>query len=81
MSEFREAIKNAADWEGVPHIEVNPAYTSKTCSAFAYLNKDLMTEKKWVCPECGVVHDRDENADKNLRNMGQQFIESLKKGA
>ena len=40
-----------------------------------------MTEKEWVCPECGVVHDRDENADKNLRNMGQQFIESLEKGA
>ncbi len=79
LSEFRDAIKNAADREGVPYIEVDPAYTSKTCSACDFLNKDLKTEKKWVCLECGVVHDRDENAASNLRNMGQQYIESLKK--
>lgn len=79
LSEFRDAIKNAADREGMPYIEVDPAYTSKTCSACGHLNKDLKAEKEWVCPECGVVHDRDENAANNLRNMGQQYIETVKK--
>ena len=79
LSEFKDAIKNAADREGVPYIEVDPAYTSKTCSDCGHLNKNLKAEKEWVCPECGVVHDRDENAANNLRNMGQQYIESVKK--
>jgi len=79
LSEFRGAIKNAADREGVPYIEVDPAYTSKTCAECGHLNKDLKAEKEWVCPECGVVHDRDENAANNLRNMGQQYIETVKK--
>ena len=79
LSEFRDAIKNATDREGVPYIEVDPAYTSKTCAECGHLNKDLKAEKEWVCPECGVVHDRDENAANNLRNMGQQYIETVKK--
>ena len=32
VSEFRDAIKNAADLDGVSYIAANPAYTSKTCS-------------------------------------------------
>ena len=79
LSEFREAIKNAADREGVPCIEVNPAYTSKTCSDCGSLNKALKAEKKWTCPSCGVVHDRDTNAANNLQKMGQIYIDDVKK--
>ena len=79
LSEFREAIKNAADREGVPCIEVNPAYTSKTCSDCGSLNKALKAEKKWTCPSCGVVHDRDTNAANNLQKMGQIYIDDEKK--
>ena len=32
VSKFRDAIKNAADLDGVSYIAANPAYTSKTCS-------------------------------------------------
>ena len=79
LSEFRGAIKNAADREGVPYIEVDPAYTSKTCSACGHLNKALKSEKEWICPECAVVHDRDENAATNLQGMGQKYLQSVKK--
>ena len=79
VSELRDAIKNAADREGVPYIEVNPAYTSKTCSACGHLNKDLKAEKEWDCPSCGVVHDRDVNAASNLANMAKDYLEKLKK--
>jgi putative transposase len=57
-----------------PVIDVNPAYTSKTCSECGYLNKELKSEKEWNCPECGVVHDRDENAANNLQKMGQKYL-------
>ena len=78
-AEFRDAIKNAADREGVPYIEVNPAYTSKTCSDCGYLFKDLGSEKEWSCSECGVIHDRDENAAKNIANKGKEYFIHLKK--
>ena len=79
VSEFRDAIKNAADRDGVPYIEVNPAYTSKTCSECGVLNKSLKSEKEWACTSCGVVHDRDINAANNLQKMGKQYIEDVKK--
>ena len=79
LRSYHRRRNNAADREGVPYIEVDPAYTSKTCAECGHLNKDLKAEKEWVCPECGVVHDRDENAANNLRNMGQQYIDTVKK--
>ena len=69
-SELRNAIINAADREGVPVIYVPPQYTSKTCHACKTVNKKLTSEKKWKCPHCGVVHDRDENAARNIAELG-----------
>ena len=34
-----------------------------------------------VCLVYGVVHDRAENATSNLRNTGEHYTESFKKGA
>ena len=64
----------------VPYIEVDPAYTSKTCSEYGYLNKALKAEKEWSCPSCGVVQDRDTNAANNLQNIGQIYIDDVNKG-
>ena len=79
LSEFRDAIKNAADREGVPYKWVDPAYTSKMCSACGELNRSLKSEKEWTCPMCGVVHDRDENAALNLIKLGKIHLEEVKK--
>jgi len=81
LSEFRNVIKNAADREGVPVIDVNPAYTSKTCSACDVINKALKSEKEWTCPTCRVVHDRDENAANNLQKKGQKHLLDVQKAA
>ena len=79
LSEFRDAIVNAADREGVPYKWVDPAYTSKNCSACGKLNRSLNAEKEWTCPNCGVVHDRDENAALNLIKLGRIHLEEVKK--
>ena len=42
--------------------------SSQTCASCGYKNpriKDLSV-RSWACPECGVVHDRDRNAAKNI---------------
>lgn len=46
--------------------------TSKTCSSCGAVNKELkLSDRTWVCKECGVLHDRDYNAAKNILRAGQ----------
>ena len=43
--------------------------SSKTCNHCGYVNKNLtLSDRKWVCPNCGTEIIRDENAGKNLRD-------------
>lgn len=69
-SEFIDAIKNAATRENVPWVAVNPRYTSKDCSACGARNNELGSEKEWRCKYCGVSHDRDANAARNIAMKG-----------
>jgi transposase len=78
-AEFRDAIKNAADREGVPVISVPAQYTSKTCHACKEINKNLGSEKEWTCPDCGTAHDRDENAARNIADLGKTYFSAGKK--
>ena len=67
---FISAVKNAADREAVPFVKVPPTKTSKRCSACQKINKELASEEVWVCPSCGVRHDRDQNAAINIARAG-----------
>jgi putative transposase len=41
--------------------------TSKTCSICGAINQGLeLSDRRWVCKSCGVLHDRDYNAAKNI---------------
>ena len=43
--------------------------TSKTCSNCGYYKKDLeLKDRTYICPECGLIIDRDLNAAINLAN-------------
>lgn len=50
--------------------------TSKTCSECGAINQELkLSDRRWVCKSCGVLHDRDYNAAKNIRRVGQTLQE------
>ena len=52
--------------------------SSQLCSACGFKNKAVkdLSVRKWVCPSCGVGHERDHNAAINLRNDAISKIKS-----
>lgn len=69
--EFRRQLDYKAAMAGSRIVVVDRWYpSSKTCSDCGYVMPTLpLSVRDWVCPECGVVHDRDHNAAKNLAKM------------
>jgi putative transposase len=50
--------------------------TSKKCSQCGAINQELkLSDRAWVCKSCGILHDRDYNAAKNIRAAGQAVQE------
>jgi putative transposase len=46
--------------------------TSKTCSECGAINQELkLSDRNWLCKSCGIYHDRDFNAAKNIKRVGQ----------
>ena len=53
------------------YIEVNPAYTSKTCATCGQVCDTLtLADRTYRCTSCGSEMDRDINAAVNIRNLG-----------
>ena len=66
-----------ANWYGRKVIKIPFTYpSSQLCSICSYKNpltKDLRV-RKWTCPQCGTVHDRDINAAKNILRKGIEML-------
>jgi putative transposase len=69
--EFRRQMEYKTDMrDGVVVVADRWFASSKTCSTCAHNLDELpLSVREWVCPACGVVHDRDVNAAINLKNM------------
>ena len=67
MSKFLGRIEYKSRWYGRELITANQWYpSSKTCLECGAVNGGLRQEKSWKCHGCGVAHDRDVNAARNL---------------
>ncbi len=71
-SEFARQLEYKAAWYGRTIVKIDRWYpSSKTCSGCGFLMEDMPLEvREWVCPQCGVCHDRDINAAKNIVTEG-----------
>jgi putative transposase len=71
-SEFIRQLEYKASWYGREIIGIDRWYpSSKRCSSCGFILKDLsLKTRSWSCPECGVHHDRDINAARNILTAG-----------
>ena len=76
-SELLNAIKNAAQREGIPVFEVPAKNTSKTCSSCGHIHKELGAESDWTCPSCKSEHDRDHNAAINIARRAEEELKKI----
>ncbi|WP_195701155.1 RNA-guided endonuclease TnpB family protein [Companilactobacillus futsaii] len=68
---LRLMLEYKCEWYGKKLLVVNPFKTSQICSNCGYDDgKHELDIREWDCPICGIHHDRDINASKNILNKG-----------
>ena len=69
--EFRTMLEYKCKWYVKQLIIVPPRYTSQECSNCHHNSgKKTLDIREWTCDNCGVHHDRDINAAKNILTKG-----------
>ena len=70
--EFIRQMKYKCEFNGIEFIQADRFYpSSKTCSCCGTIKKDLkLSDRTYICEECGCVIDRDLNASINLSKYG-----------
>ena len=69
---FRQLLTYKSELYGCNLIVIPRFYpSSKSCSNCNYINDNLkLTDREWLCPNCGLTLDRDYNASLNILNKG-----------
>lgn len=72
FGEFKRMLEYKANWYNRKIVYVDRFYpSSKTCHNCGYINKQLkLSDRQWVCSQCGEVIDRDYNAALNILDEG-----------
>lgn len=73
INQFITMLSYKAEWHDEKQIiKVNPANTSQTCFNCGFVmgtgdtEKLTLSQRQWICPNCGEQHLRDLNAAKNI---------------
>ena len=76
--EFRTMLEYKCKWYGKQLIIVPPHYTSQECSNCHHNSgKKTLDIREWICDNCGVHHDRDINAAKNILAKGLKILQTM----
>ena len=74
--ELVRQLRYKAQWYGRTVIAIDRWYpSSKRCFGCGWVKNDLtLANRTWVCLSCGVQHDRDLNAARNILAAGQAVL-------
>lgn len=72
--EFIRELTYKSEWYGKNIVFIgryDPS--SKLCHKCGYINRHLkLSDREWVCPVCGELHDRDINAAINIKTIAME---------
>ena len=73
---FLNQLKYKLEWLNKRLVKVDKYFpSSQLCSECGYRKTDLLLKtKSWICPNCGVKHNRDHNAAINIKKEGMRMI-------
>ncbi len=76
--EFVSQLAYKAHWYGRNLVKIDKFYpSSKRCFDCGHILDSLALDiRQWVCPACGVHHDRDVNAARNIHAVGLTVFEA-----
>lgn len=78
---FRAFLKYKLEDRGKYYYEVGQfTATSAVCSNCKTKHKEVVNSlavREWVCPTCGMYHDRDQNAAQNILDEGLAMLKQL----
>lgn len=76
LRKFIDILKAKASLNGKMVVEVSRWFpSSKLCHRCGYVYNGLtLSERRWGCPVCGSIHDRDRNAAMNILEEGRRII-------
>jgi len=71
---FLQWVKYYGSLHKIPVIAVPPQFTSQDCSACGTRVKKSLSVRTHICPACGLILDRDENAALNILYAGLTIL-------
>ena len=75
MGEILTLLKRKGEEYGVSVVAIGKYQKStQPCSNCGFVNKKVKDTsiRKWICPKCGTVHDRDINAAINILHIAKE---------
>jgi putative transposase len=78
FGEIRRQLEYKAAWHGTHLVTIDRWYpSSKTCSGCRWIDSDQdLSDRTFICQNCGLVIDRDHNAAINILNEALRCTES-----
>jgi len=74
--ELTRQLEYKAEWNERDFVKIDRWFpSSKTCNVCSFINQDLsLKDRKWTCPQCKIVLDRDLNASQNILKQGLKIL-------
>jgi len=77
-SEFVRQLNYKSEWYGRIVVQVGTYFpSSKTCYKCGWKNSELkLSDRTFICQECGAITDRDYNASLNILKEGKNLLKN-----